>query len=393
MTSDHTPQTEEELADIIKEAAASGNTIRIKAGGSRQALGHHTETSRSLSTTAMSGVTHYNPGALSLVVKAGTPVSSLDQILAESGQRLAFEPMDYRAILKTESTEPTIGGVVACGISGPRRIRVGACRDALIGVRFVNGKGEIIKNGGQVMKNVTGYDLVKFMSGSFGTLGVLTELSFKTSPLPETEATFVITGMDEITANRYMSKALQKPLDITGAAHIPSEEAKTYLRLEGPADFVATRINALQNLLDAQYKTEVLYNHDNTEVWKNIRDVNLFAEEQGDIWKISVKPTDGPLYMKDLKEKISCQHYYDWAGGLIWLLTSDNTEETALPVRNTLEKFGGHATLVRASDSVRKTVPVFQPEPSVLESLSMRIKNKFDPGAILNPGILKNIQA
>ncbi len=391
MTVDYSPQSEEELADIIKGAVVDRDTLRVKGGGSRLALGRYIEAAGTVVTTGMAGIEQYNPGALSLVVKAGTPLTQLNQVLAEAGQRLAFEPMDHRAMFSTEGTEPTIGGVVACGISGPRRIRVGACRDALIGVRFVNGKGEIIKNGGQVMKNVTGYDLVKFMCGSYGTLGVLTELSFKTSPLPETEATFVITGLDDLAANKFMSDALKLPLDISAAAHVPLDEPKTYLRVEGITGFVKTRLNALKDLSGQQNEKahcHELSGQESEDVWAGIRDILPFAKTTGDIWKISVKPTDGPLYIESLKKHISVQHFYDWAGGLIWLLTTGNTVEDERVIRQVLKAYGGHGTLVRASDEAREAVSVFQPEPPVLAGLASRVREQFDPDNILNPGLL-----
>ena len=183
-----TPETEAELAAIITGAEGP---LRIEGGGTRP-IGGASNGAR-LSTSAMTGVELYEPGALTLVVRAGTPLDEVEATLAAEGQRLAFEPMDHRGLLGTSGT-PTIGGVVAANVSGPRRIQAGACRDFLLGVRFVDGQGRIIRNGGRVMKNVTGYDLVRLMAGSYGTLGVLTEVALKVLPAPRATGTCFARG-------------------------------------------------------------------------------------------------------------------------------------------------------------------------------------------------------
>ena len=208
-----TPDDEAELAETVAEAAGAGTPLEIRGGGTRAGLGRPVQASRTLSTAGLSGITLYEPGALTLVVKAGTPMAEVEAALAAEGQMLPFEPIDHRALLGAQG-EPTIGGVVACGVSGPRRIQAGACRDAMLGVRFVNGKGEVVKIGGRVMKNVTGYDLVKLMCGSHGTLGVLSEISFKVLPKPDAEATLVCSGLGPTAGVAALNAALASPFGI-----------------------------------------------------------------------------------------------------------------------------------------------------------------------------------
>ena len=201
------PANEAELAEIVADAAGTGTPLEIRGGGTRAGLGRPVQASKTLSTAGLSGITLYEPGALTLVAKAGTPLAEIEAALAGEGQMLPFEPMDHRALLGTAGA-PTIGGAVACGVSGPRRIQAGACRDAILGVRFVNGRGEMVKSGGRVMKNVTGYDLPKLLCGSYGTLGVLSEISFKVLPKPETEATLVRHGLSAANGIGALSAAL-----------------------------------------------------------------------------------------------------------------------------------------------------------------------------------------
>jgi len=197
MTKMHQPSNEAEVSDVVR----TGQTLEIKGGGTRSGLGRAVNADAVLSTQSLSGITSYDPGSLNIVVAAGTPVDVVTSTLAAEGQYLPFEPVDHRTLLGTSGT-PSIGAVVAGNISGSRRIFAGACRDSLIGVRFVNGSGEAISNGGKVMKNVTGYDLVKLLCGSWGTLGVLTEVSFKVLPKPERSVTLQLSGLEKALTHR-----------------------------------------------------------------------------------------------------------------------------------------------------------------------------------------------
>lgn len=352
------PETEQELAEAVRTATGP---LVVRGGGTR---GLGAPAGEVLETGGLSGVVLYEPGALTLVARAGTPVAEVEALLASEGQRLAFEPPDLRGLLGRQGVS-TIGGVVAANASGPRRVQAGACRDFLLGVRFVDGMGRSVKNGGRVMKNVTGYDLVKLLAGSQGTLGVLTEVSLKVLPVPPAQATLVLEGLSDSGAVAAMAKALGSPYDVTGAAHWPGRG--TFLRIEGLAAQVAYRAGRLQALLGGRVEPE--------SPWREIRDVAPFHGRAGDVWRLSVKPSDAP----GLVAKADAQAVlYDWGGGLVWLLVPEGTG-----LRERLGDFAGHGTLIRGTGG-----PVFQPEPAPVAALTAGLRAQFDPRGILNRGLM-----
>ncbi len=368
------PVDEAELAEAV--ATAKG-PLRIVGGGTRQGLGHPVE-GEVLETGGLSGITLYEPGALTLVAKAGTPLAEVEKALAAEGQRLAFEPMDHRKMLGSKG-EPTIGGVAACNISGPRRVQAGACRDYMLGVRFVDGQGTVIKNGGRVMKNVTGYDLVKLMAGSYGTLGVLSEISFKVLPAPEQVAMLVLRGLTDDQAGEAMRAALASPYDVTGAAHdpMPGGEPVTFIRIEGFAQSVAYRAEKLEALLSS-FGADIDISDDPIDL-EVVRDVGNLRGA-GDIWRISVKPSDGPQVAQRVQPEA---HVYDWGGGLVWARVAGGTDVRAL-----LAGIGGNATLVRASDETKARLGVFPQADPVVARINEGLREKFDPRAVLNRGLM-----
>ena len=368
------PETEADLAEAI---AGAGGPLRIVGGGTR-GIGRPVA-GEVLSLAGLAGITLYEPGALTLVARAGTPLAEVEAALAAEGQRLPFEPMDHRALLGTAGV-PTIGGMVAVNASGPRRIQAGACRDSLIGVRFVDGRGDVIKNGGRVMKNVTGYDLVKLMAGSFGTIGVLSEVAFKVLPRPEMAASLRMEGVDDEAAVRVLCAALGSPFEVSGAAHVPGGPG-VMIRVEGFAASVSYRVAQLRALL-APYGDVVVETEPEAvnAGWKRVRDVEAFAGGPGDVWRISVKPTDGPRAAAAIGAR---EAMYDWGGGLIWALVPEGHD-----VRPALAGIGGHATLIRAGAETRVALPVFPPEPAPLAAISAGLRAQFDPRGILNPGLM-----
>lgn len=387
-----TPGDEAELAEAVRSASVANRPLEIRGGGSRMKLGRPAQAAATLSTEMLTGVTLYEPGALTLVVKAGTPMAEVEQTLAEEGQQLPFEPMDHRKLLGSSAAEPTIGGVVASAAAGPRRIQAGGCRDSLIGVRFVNGAGEAIKSGGRVMKNVTGYDLPKLMAGAFGTLGVLTEVAFKLLPKPAHTVTLLIEGLSDETAIAALCSALGSPYDVTGAAHLPIGVAGapvTMIRLEGFAESARYRAEKLREAL-AHVGGSASIEEDpaKTEAgWAAIRDCEPFAARGGAVWRVSVRPTDGPVLAQRLAAEIALDgHYYDWGGGLVWLLTPDQGDAGAAEIHAEATRLGGSATLVRAGDATRAAVPVFAERPEPVRALERGLKAAFDPAGILNPG-------
>ncbi|MCF6320517.1 MAG: FAD-binding protein [Rhizobiaceae bacterium] len=381
------PVSEGEIAEIIKQAKAQLKPVEIKGGGTRDGLGCPVKTATTLSLAKLNGITLYEPGALTLVAKAGTTLKAVEKTLRAKNQRLAFEPMDHRALYGTKG-EPTIGGVVACNISGSRRIQGGACRDSLIGVRFVDGNGDILKNGGRVMKNVTGLDLVKLLCGSHGTLGVITEVAFKVLPAPEREATLAIANLNTSQAIDVLSAALGSPFEITGAAHLPHNKggALTALRVEGFDSQVEYRLSRLRKGVAAGLETRIIKGSQHDKLWRSIRDVEPFKNTSRCVWRLSVKPGDAPAIQQQISTMFDAKYVFDWGGGLIWIEIDDIENARANEIRKILSNFGGHATLVRAPAKTRLKVPVFQPAAPGIAALSSSIRKKFDPVGILNPG-------
>jgi glycolate oxidase FAD binding subunit len=365
------PETEAQLAQVVADATGP---LCIRGGGTRGAAA----AGQTVSLAGLAGVTLYEPGALTLVVQSGTPVTQIEALLAAEGQRLAFETMDHRGLLGTQGT-PTIGGVVAANISGPRRIQAGACRDNVLGVRFVDGRGQVVKNGGRVMKNVTGYDLVKLLAGSWGTLGVLSEVALKVQPQPETSACLILEGLSDTDALTAMTRALGSPFDVTGAAHIPGDQPQTFLRIEGFERSIAYRLAQLQAMFHGpqqavQDPSQVAQN------WAEIRDLRPMHGTDGDVWRVSTRPSNGP----EIVERAGARRaLYDWGGGLIWLDLPPGTD-----LRAKLGTFDGHATLVRACAQTRAALPMFHPQPAPIAALSAGLRAQFDPRGILNPGLM-----
>jgi glycolate oxidase FAD binding subunit len=358
------PGSEAELAELVRVANApfvlrGGGTRGIGAAGLGEVL----------ETGGLSGIMLYEPGALTLVVQAGTPLRDVEAALAVEGQRLPFEPPDLRALLG-RTGESTIGGVVAANASGPRRVQAGACRDSMIGLRFVDGTGTVIRNGGRVMKNVTGYDLVKLMAGSHGTLGVITEVAFKLLPAPEVAGTLCVEVDGDARAVEAMAAALGSPFDVTGAAFWPGR--RVFVRVEGFETSVRYRLGELTRVL-ARFGdvTEV-----DGAVWQDVRDVVPFHGKPGDVWRVAVTPSEAPgLVARAGAEAV----LYDWGGGLVWLLVAPG-----LDVRARLGVFAGHATRVRGLGGG----PAFPPEPAPLAALSAGLRAKFDPKGLFNPGLM-----
>jgi len=371
------PASEAELAEIV---AKTSEPLRVIGGGTRP-IGVPVN-AQPLTTSGLSGVELYEPGALTLVVKAGTPVAEVERTLAAEGQRLAFEPMDHRGLLATTG-EPTIGGVFAANVSGPRRIQCGAARDFLLGVRFVDGQGQVIRNGGRVMKNVTGYDIVKLMAGSYGTLGVLTELSLKVLPKSHATGTVLIEGLADAQAVRALSRALASPYEVTGAAHLQrgaDGTRVTMVRIEGFENSVAYRAGELKKILSAFGEVKIETDPERTSAeWRSVRDVEAFHGRDGDIWRLSVKPSDAPVIVSRLN---GAEAVYDWGGGLVWLLVPQSSNATE--IRAAVAEAGGHATLIRGN----RAAGVFQPLAPAVAALHDGLRARFDPRGILNPGLM-----
>jgi glycolate oxidase FAD binding subunit len=294
---------------------------------------------------------------------------------------LPFEPPHLTGLLESKG-EPTLGGVLAANLSGPRRIRAGAARDHFLGFEAVTGRGEAVKAGGKVVKNVTGYDLSKLMAGSWGTLAVLTEVTIKVLPAARTELTLLFFGLDARRACEAMAKAMNAPVELSGAAHLPQrtaaraplkgEMAVTALRLEGFEASVLARAEGLVVALKGCGRLDQLDAEHSREFWAQVREVEAFWDDKRPLWRISVPPASGWR----VAEALAGETLYDWAGGLVWLLGDDDPAK----VRGTARALGGHATCYRGAAAA------FEPLSGSLAALSARVKAAFDPKGVLNPG-------
>ncbi|WP_454848324.1 FAD-binding protein [Rhizobium binxianense] len=391
------PTSEEEAAELIRAHARVGVPLAISGGDTRSGFGNAVPASARLRSTGLTGIVSYNPGEMVMTARAGTPLAEVEAALAENRQMLAFEPMDHRPVMGT-SGEPTIGGVFAANVSGPRRFVAGAARDSLLGVRFVNGRGEAVKAGGRVMKNVTGLDLVKLMAGSHGTLGFLTEVTFRVPPRPKAEETIVLSGLNDAEAANAMAAAMALPVEVAGAAHLPltvtwkflggklPEGEATVMRIEGLPGSVEARAQKLVAAMSAFGTATRLGQAESGRLWREIRDVLPYADgTMRPVWRVSTAPGLGHQLVAALRLETGVDAFYDWQGGLVWMRMEAEPEAELLH-RYIKALGGGHATLIRASEQARAATPAFQPQEEAVALLSRRVKEKFDPAGIFNPG-------
>ncbi|CAN7189642.1 MULTISPECIES: glycolate oxidase subunit GlcE [Ensifer] len=396
------PASEEGIATVVRAMAAERASLTVIGGGTRSGLGNPVRADRVLSTRRLSGIVSYNPAEMTVSALAGTPLAEVEAALAENRQMLSFEPMDHRPIFATTG-EPTIGGVFAANVSGPRRLIAGAARDSLLGVRFVNGRGDAIKAGGRVMKNVTGLDLVKLLAGSHGTLGILTEVTFRVLPKPPACETVVVSGLNDAEAAAVMAEAMAQTVEVSGAAHLAEsvrgrfiagglpDGAATVLRLEGLQASVSIRAEKLSKALEKFGPVSRLDAEQTAALWLEIRDVKPYADgTDRPLWRVSVAPSAGHQLVAALRLQTGVDAFYDWQGGLVWL-RMEADPEAALVRRYIKALGGGHASLVRAADGFRATIPSFEPQPAPVALLSERVREKFDPQRIFNPGRMQAV--
>jgi glycolate oxidase FAD binding subunit len=394
-----------DVEEVVRAAIAGEQPLEIVGHGSKRLIGQPMATNALLDLSALNGVTSYEPNELIITVQAGAPLADVKSLIDSKNQQFAFEPIDTAPLLGTPSLG-TIGGMIAAGLAGPRRIKAGGARDHLLGAHGVSGFGDSFKAGGRVVKNVTGYDLCKLLAGSWGTLAVMTEVTLKVMPRPESERTLALRGLDDVAANRAMTAALGSPFDVSGAAHLPSpalraeigelsglgvtREAVTLLRLEGIAASAAHRAAALARLLAPFGAAQIIEDAASAAIWSSIRDVLPFAAGGAlgawPVWRIVCPPAAGGELGKQLVRDTGGEVIYDWGGGLIWAALPPKPDAQAALVRQRVNAVGGHAMLLRASDEVRRHVDVFHPQPAGVAALSERVRQSFDPRSVLNRG-------
>jgi glycolate oxidase FAD binding subunit len=394
-----------DVEQAVRAALASEQPLEIIGHGSKRLVGQPMATNAVLDLSALNAVTSYEPNELIITVQAGAPLADVKSLIDSKNQQFAFEPVNASRLLGTPDIG-TIGGMIGAGLAGPRRIQAGGARDHLLGAHAVSGFGDSFKAGGRVVKNVTGYDLCKLLAGSWGTLAVMTEVTFKVMPRPESERTLVLRGLDEVAATRAMTAALGSPFDVSGAAHVPysllragvnglaglgsPHAAATLLRLEGITASAVHRAASLVKILAPFGAAEIVEDAASVAIWRAVRDVEPFAANGGlgtwPVWRIVCPPASGGTLGQALARETGGELIYDWGGGLIWAALPPKPDAQATLVRLHVNAVGGHATLLRASEQVRRNVDVFHPQPAGLAGLSERVRLSFDPKNILNRG-------
>jgi glycolate oxidase FAD binding subunit len=396
----HAPDTVEELAYLVAEAADTRTPLEIMGRGTKREVGRPVQHGAVLSTESLVGVPLYEPSELVLVAQAGTPVAQLEQMLAENEQEFPFEPADLGPVLGFDPGQSTIGGLVATNLSGSRRIQVGSVRDHVLGVQAVNGRGETIRAGGRVMKNVTGYDLARAMSGSWGTLAVMTEIALKVLPAKREVRTVLCFGLADQNGVEALCLALGTPFEVSGTIHLHAGLAErfsdqeianaagsvTAIRVENFPASARYRSSRLKQMLQAYAPALELDTLRSRIFWNEVKSLKMFDKTDRPLWRISTVPSTAARLVSVLARKIDVRVAYDWSGGLIWLETPPISDAGAVEIRRTLAEFGGHATLIRAQAATRAGIDVFQPLDPPLMALTASLKRAFDPVGILNPG-------
>ncbi|MEQ1614686.1 MAG: FAD-binding protein [Hyphomicrobiaceae bacterium] len=396
----HRPAADWELRTLLRDAAAAKRSVEVMGAGTKQVVGRAGRSDFGITTMSLAGVTLYEPSELVMSAKAGTPLAAIEKELARHNQMLAFEPIDLGPALGAPAQQGTIGAVFATNLSGARRIIAGAARDHILGVVAVTGAGEIIKSGGRVMKNVTGVDVARGLMGSWGTLAVMTETTFKVLPRPQTSATLAFAGLPDELAIEALCLGMGSPFEVTGAVHLQAGLSRrlwhaslrtagqpiTALRLENFESFIGYRAGRLKDMLKAFGEIQVLEHDSSVAFWDELRQLSVLQNSQAPLWRISTTAKLGPKVVHDIKRYMNVDAMYDWSGGLIWVEVPQTSDAGATDIRRVMAVHGGHATLIRAAETVRAEVDVFQPVEPGIERLTAKLKATFDPAGILNRG-------
>ena len=396
----HAPDTVEELAYLVAEAADTRTPLEVMGRGTKREVGRPVQYGAVLSTENLTGIQLYEPSELVLVARAGTPIAQIEQALTEHDQEMPFEPIDLGPVLGFGRGQGTVGGMVATNFSGSRRILSGSVRDHVLGVQAVNGSGETIRAGGRVMKNVTGYDLSRALSGSWGTLAVMTEVAIKVLPAQREVRTVLCFGLADPNGIEALCLAMGTPFEVSGTVHMHAELAErlsdqeianagasvTAIRVENFPASARYRSSRLKQMLQAYAPALELDTLRSRAFWDEIKTLKMFQKADRPLWRISTVPTAAAKLVHNLARKIDVRVLYDWSGGLVWLETPPISDAGAVEIRRNLAEIGGHATLIRAEAPARAAIDVFQPLDKPVMALTASLKRAFDPVGILNPG-------
>jgi glycolate oxidase FAD binding subunit len=395
------PRDEKELTEFVRSANAGKHAIEICGFRSKRDAGRPMKASAVLSAAKLTGITLYEPQELVISAKAGTPLHEVESALSRHNQELGFEPADYGRIFGPDSLAASLGAIAAMNISGPRRVLRGAARDHLIGMRAVNGEGDAIKSGGRVRKNVTGVDLVRGLSGSWGTLAVFTELTFKVIPRSPESRTVVFLGLADEAATGVMSAAMGTPYEVSGTIHLqgplvarlndreiaPAKTAVTALRLEGTPQSLVYRLEKLRRTLAPFGETYEFDAQRSRAFWADVRSLAFLSQDyERPLWRITVAPSKAALIVRALSAFFEVNAAYEWSGGLLWVELPPSSDASVTEVRRVLAEFEADSMLMRAPRPVRSSIEVFHPLPFMKMKIVKALKNAFDPASVLNRG-------
>jgi len=400
------PQNEREVSNYIKKNYKSNTPVELIGSGSKRKMGRMLQCGATLNISKLNGIIEYFPQELYIKVKAGTLIKEIEEELKKNNQQLAFEPIDFGYFLNGKSDYGTAAGQVACNISGSRRFKVGSIRDHVLGFRGVNGRGEIIKSGGVVVKNVTGYDLSKLICGSYGTLVALTEITFKVLPKPEESKTLIIHNQKIELAIHFLDKSISSSNDVSGAVFFPKdlkipgcimnientfklndlkhEGSITAIRIEGSKNSIDQRIeNLIKELQIININTSILEIHQSEIFWNKVKILEFFSNSKNSIIRIVIPPSESVNLIYQFSNRF--KYYLDWGGALMWLEAFELSEEMFESIRRKVVKTGGYVTMIKNSDYLPYVEDVFTINRERF-NLSQNIKKSFDPKGILNPG-------
>ena len=392
------PSSREEIAEIIRNCYKKNIPLEINGSKSKNKIGRNFQAEKTLDLTSYSGIIDYKPEELYIKVKAGTPINSIIEELDKHDQQLAFEPVDFGFLFNGKSNNGTIGGVISCNFAGPRRFKVGSARDHLLGFQGINGKGEIIKSGGTVVKNVTGYDLCKLISGSFGTLSVLTELSVKVLPKPQTSKTLIINNPHIKKAIEYLGTALSSSSDPSGGVFYPEQfdqsftfndlthkGALTAIRIEGPSNSVDHRIKNLSAELDLLENEYSILESVQTKIfWNKTKNLEIFSNSKKNLLRIVV-PISETLSVLQKMKPFEINYFLDWGGSLIWVELEKISLKILREIKDITQQHSGYFTIIKVEDDLKASADIFTIDP-IKYKISEKIKKSFDPKRIFNPG-------
>ena len=398
------PETEQQALELIQWAVAENRTIAIRGGNTKQGFGFQVEADCSVSMEKLAGILEYHPEELVMSALPGTPLEQVRQELEQHHQHLAFEPLALNRMYQVKD-EGTIGGTFIGNLAGPRRFKAGSARDHILGLRAINGRAEIWKSGGKVIKNVSGYDMSKLIAGSWGTLSVVTEVIFKVLPAPPTSMSLAVWGLSTEQAMALLTDIISTPFETSGLAYLP-EPALTaieqsdmsfpggslaLIRLEGTKLSVNERLRAIQERLPEGYENSVLDQAESVTTWSWIRDVTPLHDIQRTpaIVRISIPPASTPALTGYLDQLQGCIWYLDAAGGWLWVgICQAAGEDNLNAIRREVGVIGGATTLYRAPAAMKTHAGIYSFPDESIKRLNEKIKNSFDPGNIFNLGRL-----